>query len=539
MHVGLRVKDLLQRPHFEGIELLAGKDGLHRPIKWAHIVEIETFGHLLNGQEVILTTGMGWADDEEKSIHYVQQLLDYEASALCIELGTHTNTLPQTVLRLADQHDLPIIAFQEEVKFIDITKDLHKIILEEQQHHWWSLERVTEQFNQTLLSNGSISEFLKILYQHTNKPVALAYDEHFRFFPSPSKRKQQQWIKHIRHQATDKHYCTYPILFLDQEIARLYLLTKKDHVSTIDDLAAKRCSETLNQFFWKYHQEKEVQQMKQNEWLLEALNKNSFTEDQIQNKILQTNASIRLNEALIAIIPYKDHPMFSERDKNMLTGTLMTIHSVLTEHGFHIITVKNTEQHHYVVLLINQREKDSLFERLETSLERLHEINQTISKDLQWISFGKITTTYTDLTTSYKTAQTTLHYQQTIGQLSKPFYNQLGVYRLIDHMNDSNELTEIVDDYIGPLITYDNENGTELLRTFQVYLKNLGAKNETARELFIVRQTLYHRLRRIKQLIGDDYMQPKTRLMIEIAIYADAYLYQLKNGLKSKPHLRK
>src|SRR5699024_5756690 len=111
-----------------------------------------------------------------------------------------------------------------------------------------------------------------------------------------------------------------------------------------------------------------------------------------------------------------------------------------------------------------------------TSLERLHEINQTISKDLQWISFGKITTTYTDLTTSYKTAQTTLHYQQTIGQLSKPFYNQLGVYRLIDHMNDSNELTEIVDDYIGPLITYDNENGTELLRTFQVYLKNLGAK---------------------------------------------------------------
>src|SRR5699024_11620720 len=76
-------------------------------------------------------------------------------------------------------------------------------------------------------------------------------------------------------------------------------------------------------------------------------------------------------------------------------------------------------------------------------------------------------------------------------------------------MNHSNELTEIVDDYIGPLITYDNEHGTELLRTFQVYLKNLGAKNETARELFIVRQTLYHRLKRIKQLIGDDYMQPK------------------------------
>src|SRR5699024_12525542 len=103
----------------------------------------------------------------------------------------------------------------------------------------------------------------------------------------------------------------------------------------------------------------------------------------------------RLNDALMSSSPYIDHLMFSKRDKNMLTGTFMTIHSVLTEHGFHIITVKNTEQHHYVVLLINQREKDSLFERLETSLERLHEIHQTISKALPWITSGKLTTPYT------------------------------------------------------------------------------------------------------------------------------------------------
>lgn len=524
----LIVKDLLKRPHFERAEVLAGKNGLQRQVTWAHIVEIDTFGHLLHGQEVILTTGMGWADDEEKSLHYFQQLLDYEASALCIELGTHTKHLSPAMLSLANQHDLPIIVFQEEVKFIDITKDLHQIILGYEQHHWWDLERLTQTFHQTLLSNGSISEFLKLLYRHTNKQVALAHDGKFRFFPSLSKRKQRQWMQYMTKQNTDIDDCSYPIYLLEREIARLYILEKKEHISVIEDLAAKRCSEILSQYFWKYNQEKEGQQMKQNEWLLEALNQQSFTEQQIQEKILQTKATIHLNEALIGIIPYKKNPMFQDRNKNVLAGTFMFVHSVFNEYGFHVITVKNTEQHHYILLLINQQENNSLYERLETALERLNETNQTISDDIKWISFGKVTATYTDLDVSYKTAQTTLHYQQTFGRLIKPFYKQLAVYRLIDCINDSNECKDMIDDYIGPLINYDNEHGTELLRTLHIYLKNLGAKNETARELFIVRQTLYHRLNRIKQLLGEDYMQPETRVMTEVAIYAYTYLHKLK-----------
>src|SRR5690625_3719976 len=84
--VELTVREILKRSHFKNTNIAAGNNGLDRKVKWVHIVEIETFGHLLNGKEMILSTGVEWANDTGKSLFYLQQLLDFNASALCIEL---------------------------------------------------------------------------------------------------------------------------------------------------------------------------------------------------------------------------------------------------------------------------------------------------------------------------------------------------------------------------------------------------------------------------------------------------------------------
>src|SRR5699024_8232149 len=119
-----------------------------------------------------------------------------------------------------------------------------------------------------------------------------------------------------------------------------------------------------------------------------------------------------------------------------------------------------------------------------------------IYQHLQSISFGRIISDYRQLGKSYETALTTLHYQQNIEKLTKPFYNHLGVYRLIDRMNNVNDIKEIIEDYLSPLIVYDAKNNTELLHTLEIFLRNHGARNETAEQLNVVRQTLYHRLKR-------------------------------------------
>lgn len=522
MKVTLLVKDILKRPFFKNSTVLAGERGLDREVKWAHIVEIARFGHLLNGNEVILSTGIGWANDVEKSLSYLQQLLDYNASALCVELVVHVTSLPQKMLELADKHHFPIIVFTEEVKFIDITKDLHEQILGYHEDVWWKLEKLYNMLYKELISNGGVGDFLKILHKETNGQTVLKHEDEYRFFPSPPTRKKQQMINDL--QIDKSNYDEQQVTLLGSHIATLYLIKETHQLTQFDKLAVKRCAEILVQFFWKNQQQKEATIMKKNEWMFEAI-AGSLTHEEIIVKIHERKPGILTKEAVVAVKPMHKSLLIKDKQNNAETILTMLLKPVLLEYGFQLLSVKDTTQNLYILLLINQQQ-DHLQSRLELALQSIYEKNNDpfIHNEIQWISFGKIITSYDQLEKSYHTALSTLYYQQNIKRLKKPFYHTLSIYRLIDQIPDREELKEMIDDYIGPLLHYDSEKGTDLLKTLQVYLENLGAKNDTAEQLHIVRQTLYHRLNRIESLIGTDFMHPKKRFMIQFSIYSLQYI---------------
>jgi purine catabolism regulator len=64
-------------------------------------------------------------------------------------------------------------------------------------------------------------------------------------------------------------------------------------------------------------------------------------------------------------------------------------------------------------------------------------------------------------------------------------------------LDRSEELAEHV---LGPLIDYDRTHQTELVRTLAVLLRHNRSPNPTAAEMFIHRQTLVYRVRRIEEL---------------------------------------
>jgi purine catabolism regulator len=123
-HFKLSVEEVLRRKCFQHAELLAGETGLHRMVKWAHIMEVTQIRKLLNGNELILSTGVGWKEEKEVFISFLEQLIESNASGLCIELGTYISTIPQEIIELANRHHFPLIVFNKEVRFLDITQDL-------------------------------------------------------------------------------------------------------------------------------------------------------------------------------------------------------------------------------------------------------------------------------------------------------------------------------------------------------------------------------------------------------------------------------
>ncbi|MCM3748508.1 PucR family transcriptional regulator ligand-binding domain-containing protein [Paenibacillus pasadenensis] len=107
------------------------------------------------------------------------------------------------------------------------------------------------------------------------------------------------------------------------------------------------------------------------------------------------------------------------------------------------------------------------------------------------------------------------------------FYSQLGAYQLLQAIPDAALLDAFVQDHLGAILRLEKESRQQLLETLDMYLKCFGSKHETARRLFIHRQTLYNRMERLTELIGEPFLEPHKRIGLEMALMA----YKLRSGV--------
>jgi purine catabolism regulator len=74
---------------------------------------------------------------------------------------------------------------------------------------------------------------------------------------------------------------------------------------------------------------------------------------------------------------------------------------------------------------------------------------------------------------------------------------------LLAGLRDTSLARQLVREQIGGLTDHDAAHGSDLVRTLRVYLAHSSSKVRTSAALRLRRQTLYGRLQRIEDLIGD------------------------------------
>jgi PucR family transcriptional regulator, purine catabolism regulatory protein len=112
--------------------LVAGADGLDRPIRWAHVSELKDPTRFLRGGEVLLTTGRGMRGGPQGQAAYVEQLAKADLAALGVGLGFAFKATPPAVREAADRAGFPVFEVPFEVPFIAITEALFSRLVNEQ-----------------------------------------------------------------------------------------------------------------------------------------------------------------------------------------------------------------------------------------------------------------------------------------------------------------------------------------------------------------------------------------------------------------------
>lgn len=113
------------------LEVVAGKEGLDNIISWSYCVEALIDKSFLRGGEVVITTGVGKAN-EEWLYSYVEMLVQKEVSCLILNVGTYIHTIPEEVKVLCNRHQLPLVKMPLNSKVFEVIKDFcYEIMIDE------------------------------------------------------------------------------------------------------------------------------------------------------------------------------------------------------------------------------------------------------------------------------------------------------------------------------------------------------------------------------------------------------------------------
>jgi purine catabolism regulator len=170
------VSDVLGLPVMRtgGPTLVAGGAGLGNRVRWVHVAEIADIAHLLQGGELVLTTGIALPGDGPALTRYVDELAGVGAAGLVVELVRRwADELPPALPLAADRRSLPLVTLSRETRFVSVTESVIALIRDAQLAELRTAEQVHETFTALTVSGAEPAEVLREVARTARLPVVL------------------------------------------------------------------------------------------------------------------------------------------------------------------------------------------------------------------------------------------------------------------------------------------------------------------------------------------------------------------------------
>lgn len=528
----LTVAESIKRPLFQHAEVVAGSRGLARPVRWVHVIETTDSCQYLNGGELILATGLGFGGESEKRLAYLSELIQRKAAGLCMELGEYIPHIPLDMLEMANHHDFPLIVFHRPVRFVDITQDLHEHLINRQMQALRDLEAYSRSLQQLSLQNMGIPRVLQHFQNAVQTQVFLYTPDGTPQYVPPLPQSVQTELtelmrNHLSHEEkangavnsyklTDTKQMVYqPVMAMGHLLAYLgivlyerqsdeyLLLTLDSTVSTLAQIMMRKmfveeqALATENRLFDDLIANRPISE----EWMRSHLGLSGTDRTPAYHTMLMSFQR-GMSEYMESLPPHDLTAVFR---------------SVLTRLGWRPFI--RCTGNRFTLLLVERQPMKEPRRTLEKAMQEMERITrQMMGADAQiWFGIGRVGRRLSEASQHLAEAQQALAFQH---EAQSPFFADLGLFRLLFHIPPEPVLQSFIHDYLGPLLAHDREYGSSLVPTLRVYLDAHLSKQEAAEKLFIHRQTLYHRLEKITDCLGEDFTSPHRRLCLEIALRA-------------------
>ncbi|MGW2616072.1 PucR family transcriptional regulator [Streptomyces sp. NPDC001500] len=154
-------------------EVVAGASQLDRPVRWVHVAEAADVGVMLSGGEMVLTTGVLLAGDENAQTEYIRSLHRAEAAAVVLGLGRAFPTAPDVMRRAAERCGLPMVVLHRPFPFAELTEEVQSRLVRRKFAAVSLSEAVRTALTSLITAGAPLQLLLDEIAQHAACPVVV------------------------------------------------------------------------------------------------------------------------------------------------------------------------------------------------------------------------------------------------------------------------------------------------------------------------------------------------------------------------------
>ena len=476
------VSDILQADDLRLILRVSGSEGrLNRVVTWCAPAEHINPGPFLTVNALLLTTGMGMNIKDQRTWDaYVERLAAVPVSALAFGVGSAHRELPEGLRVACEAHDVPLLEVPAEVPFIHVMRHVEQALAAERYSTLRKGWDIADQCTRIAAEGGTLADMVDRTAREAIARVAVVDHDGFELLsagPFPATRKLRGTRTSLRMpggegedyrllvQGHDPDELLQPLLGPVAAVLSMQLNNTLGGRTPLHSLEAAR--------------------------FVDALYSHTLLDDD-QFDSLARQAGFDSSEPWIVVIVRALESAGTVR----LRAAAWRIRAGLART---LATVRFMETSDTTTILaqgeIDPGELGTTVRQLVGTPDNISVVTQT-------------TTDAADLSLALRIA--TRHANRP-GVQRSPAIDLAGI---LDSLPDL-ALASLTRRLLAPL---EGESGATLRSTLECFLRNSGNKGAVCAELFIHRNTLTYRLRRLEELLGVDLDDGEVRASILLAL---------------------
>lgn len=528
----------------EGFSLLAGGLDELIPITGVNIMDNpDTLPWLFQG---ILVLSTGYLFEEGKlDQNIIRNLKKRGCSGLGIKMHRYLKELPQYILEQAEECHFPIINVPFSASLGEISNMVYRKIYEEEMTEAQRIGILYHEISENILVHQNLARSIEIIQEATKSNIFLTNDsfEIIEFSMSPYSGQEIPFpfsknsytlfseadLTELRqllqgsqfpvytHIVSGLEFHIYPLINRESILGHLIILktdlTSAFALELLLNLRSAFCLSLLNKVMLT-----ESERSSRDIFFHNLLSGTLQKEQEIERLCIQNNfpcSEYRI--CLVVKIPEYEQMSLSKRRayERSLFSMIDQLNIVLK------VTVIHTIFQTSIVLFYFPAEMPSQTTYLRNGCDYAQKLSGLLtSKQIRHlIGLSKCSRGALSIHDNYMQAVNELQ----IGHKLHPKEIILSYYEdeikqlLIEHFS-TRQLNTFLQETLGPLEKYDSHNQTELLATINAYISTNNNMTQTAKDLFIHRNTCSYRLEQIQNILSIDLSKPDTIFRLRAAL---------------------